>query len=309
MNARWLAPLSLCLATIVACEEPGGAPDVSTHDTGRSVDASAFDAAAVDATSDASIPLDAALDGGAMRDLSTDRARFFGASRCTASGALFCEDFESASLDTSRWTVRGAMPSTDAMHVARGTRSMHFHTDANGRSQLSTDDIFPAVGDRYYGRLFVYFDTLPTAPDWAHWTIVGATGSGAAGEIRVGGQWDRMQNRFGIGTDGGATGDWTHLDQDPVGSVRPTPTGEFACIEWLHDGSRDETRFWWDGEEHPSLATTLSDHGGSSVPYALPSFTDVWIGWWLYQASPTPDHFDVWIDEVILDDERIGCVL
>ena len=34
-----------------------------------------------------------------------------------------------------------------------------------------------------------------------------------------------------------------------------------------------------------------------------------WVGWWLYQSGSTPDHFDVWIDEVALDSARIGCSL
>jgi hypothetical protein len=77
----------------------------------------------------------------------------------------------------------------------------------------------------------------------------------------------------------------------------------------LHDGSANETRFWWDGVEHPSMHTTADQHGGDqNEQYLLPQFETVWIGWWHYQSGTVPGEFDVWIDEVVFDDERIGCV-
>jgi hypothetical protein len=94
-----------------------------------------------------------------------------------------------------------------------------------------------------------------------------------------------------------------------MSGATPAPEGEWACIEWRHDGSADETQFWWDAVEHPSLATTSSSHGGSNSAYVLPELESVWIGWWLYQANPTPSQYDVWMDEVAFDGERVGCVL
>jgi hypothetical protein len=144
---------------------------------------------------------------------------------------------------------------------------------------------------------------------WAHWTIAEAAGEGDGSLIRVGGQYrtDLRQNRWGIGSDGGPTGDWTTHDADPDGVPVEPPTNTWTCVEWLHDGGMDVSQFFVDGVEHPSLATTSSEHGGAAVPYDLPSFRSVWFGWWQYQADTEP--FDVWIDEVAVDDERIGCNL
>jgi hypothetical protein len=296
-----------------AAGEDAGGHDAQTRDAARGGDAANADAASdTDASgADASTSEDAStpVDAGGVRDLSTDRGLFFGSTRCASADVLFCEDFEGGAIDTSRWTSLGTPPALDTVRAARGAQSMHFHTTGNGQSRLQTDAIFPVTGGRYYGRMFVWIDALPTAPDWAHWTLVGASGDTHAGEIRVGGQWDRTRNRFGVGTDGGDTGDWTNLDGDPSGAVVPAAEDQWACIEWMHDASTDTTQFFWDATEHPSLATTATDHGGSSADYLLPDFRSVWIGWWLYQSGPTPDHFDVWIDEVVLDDERIGCVL
>ena len=241
---------------------------------------------------------------GGSAGFSTDRDEFFGASRCSSAFAL-CEDFEQTSLNTTRWRVQGPAPVIDSTRAARGMRSAHFHTEDNGLSLIHTTSIFPAVENAYWGRMFVYFDTMPTAPMWAHWTIAAAVGSGNDSEIRVGGQWDGMENRFGVGSDHGPTGDWTTLDEDPG---NPVPVDIWICVEWLHKGDTDETRFFWDGVEHPSLHTTATEHGGTqSEDYLLPEFESVFVGWWLYQAGTTPPEFDVWIDEVALDGERIGC--
>lgn len=270
------------------------------------------DAGAPDADAGATLDAGPAHDAGPttpapVDPLTGDRDAFFGDSRCATLGALFCDGFEGPSIDGA-WQKQG--PGTveiDASQQARGKSSLHVHTEGNGFAYLRLSSIFPLADNRYYGRMFVRFDALPSAPTWAHWTIAEAAGGGNNSLIRVGGQLDRQHNRFGVGSDRGPTGDWTFLDDDPTGMGATVPEDEWLCVEWLHDGSSDTTRFYWDAVEHASLATTASDHGGADVPYNLPDFSSVWIGFWLYQGGPTPDHYDLWIDEVAFDDERIGC--
>jgi hypothetical protein len=224
-----------------------------------------------------------------------------------------CEDFESGTLDSARWKAMYKLPSIDEAHAARGKKALHVHTEATSPSGITTSTIFPTPDDNYWGRMFVYFDALPKEPTWAHWTIMGAqptSSSPIQGEVRVGGQLDTKQNRFGVGTDGGPTGDWTNLDADPK-QARAVPEGSWVCLEWQHDTAHDVTRFFWDGVEHPSLGTTTeTKHGGNSdVPFELPTFGSLWFGFFNYDQhkTVTPDHFDVWIDEIALDGERIGC--
>ena len=250
----------------------------------------------------------------AGRVFSTDRDDFFGASRCPSSGVLLCEDFESETVgagpDSAVWTVRGGAPQIDDARAARGSKSLHVHTQTNGFSLIEETKTFPAANNTFYGRMFVYVDALPTAPQWAHWTLVAGNGEGDGSEIRVGGQWDGQRNRFGVGTDHGATGDWTNLDEDPSAQAAAVPEDEWLCVEWLYDGDANEMRFYWDGVEHPSLHASENDHGGNQgAAYVLPQFQRVALGWWLYQSGSTPDHFDLWLDEIIIDDEPIGCVL
>ena len=256
--------------------------------------------------------------GAGARDLSSSRSAFFGASRCAAAHVQLCEDFESGVLDPGIWTATGVTPTIDGRHAARGQRALHVKIDGNGPSYIRETKTFPAARDTYFGRMFVYFQALPApAPgfDYAHWTFAAASGTGVKGEVRLSGQMQGGVNRFGVGTDSlddpAGSGDWTNADRDPGpnGAAPAVPTGQWLCIEWMHDGANNQTRFWWDAIEHPSLATTTATPhlGHPGVPFRLPAFTNVWVGWQEYQKTSQP--FELWIDEVAIDPARIGCVL
>ena len=245
------------------------------------------------------------------RDYGNDRSKFFGDARCDVAGLQLCDSFEDGALDQAVWQQSGTV-TIDAAKGARGAGSLHVHTEGNAFSFVRETVTFPATDNRYWGRMFVWIDAVPVAPDWAHWTLVGARGSGDTSEIRVGGQLNRFAGMtlFGIGSDGGPTGDWTNLDDDPAGAPQAVVVQDWVCIEWLHDGSSNTTEFYWDADLHPSLSTTATEHGGNAgADYVMPQFESVWVGWWLYQGGSNPDHFDVWIDEVAIDPVRIGCVL
>ncbi|HWB75929.1 MAG TPA: hypothetical protein VG755_13265 [Nannocystaceae bacterium] len=281
------------------------AADVTT------ADASSGDAESSPTSADESSSASSGTTGEEGRDYGSDRTQFFGDPRCDVPDLLLCDSFEDGALDTDVWQPNGDV-SIDSAKGARGSGSLHVHAEQNGWSAVHETVTFPAPNNTYFGRMFVWIDAVPIAPDWSHWTLVGAAGSGDSSEIRVGGQFNPFagMNLFGIGTDGGPTGDWTNLDDDPPGAPMAVVVQDWVCIEWMHDGANDETRFWWDAVEHPSLATTPDvEHGGiPDAQYVMPEFESVWVGWWLYQGGPTPDHYDVWIDEVAIDAIRIGCI-
>jgi hypothetical protein len=283
-------------------------PDASTSGDGSGGPGS--DAAGDDGSaSDGSVLLP---DGG--RDLGTDTSKFYGASRCSTAGVLLCDGFETGTLDTSTWTVNGDTPVVDSVHAARGSKALHITKNGNGYSYIEESKTFPVPNDTYYGREFVWFENIPVDDGgftYAHWTFTAASGSGAQGEIRLSAQLQGGHNIFGVGTDtgkeDGGSGDWTKSDNDPTGHAVPVPTGKWVCIEWMHAGNINETRFYWDGTEHPSLHTTATSNGGNGNPYILPEFKNVWVGWNEYQA--VEEDFEMWIDEVAIDTARIGCVL
>jgi hypothetical protein len=252
------------------------------------------------------------------RDLSPNRAAFFGPSRCSDAHLQLCEDFESGTLDAATWKVTGAAPVIDTLQAARGSHALHLTVPGNGPSSIGESKTLPAPNDTYYGRAFVYFQSLPTPSstfDYSHWTVIAASGTGVTGEVRVGGQMQNGVNLFGVGTDSltdpAGSGDWTNPDRDPGpnGTPSPVPTGQWLCIEWMHDGLHNQTRFWWDAVEHPSLATTTATphQGNAAVPFTLPAFTNLWLGWYEYQATSEP--FELWLDEIAVDGARIGCVI
>jgi hypothetical protein len=232
---------------------------------------------------------------------------FFGDSRCTSEFVL-CEDFESGDIDGGLWDTSSNAPTVDDTRAARGDHSLHLQTEGPGFSYITTTEPFPAANNTYYGRMFVWFDTLPTAPEWAHWSISVGEGEGDGSEVRIGGQLfsndDEGLNFFGVGSDHGDTGDWTNLDRDDA--PEGVPEGEWVCVEWLNDGENNEGRVWINDVERPSLHTTSTEHGGDG-DYILPTFERVWFGWWHYQPDTTPAEFETWIDEIVVDDERIGC--
>jgi hypothetical protein len=265
---------------------------------------------------DMSLPAGADLSSSADagRDYSTDRNKFFGPSRCAAAQVQLCEDFESGKLDTATWTVLGGVqPVIDGLQAARGSKALHVTVTGNGQSMIRETKTFPEPNNTYWGRAFVYFGSLPTAPGmtYSHWTFAYADGTMVSGQIRLSGQLSNGRNLFGVGTDNRVdpmgTGDWTNSDNDPAGNPKPVPTGSWVCIEWLHKGDTNETRFFWDATEHPSLYTSSTMHGGNTNPYILPQFRAFAIGWQEYQ--PSTEKFEMWVDEIAIDHARIGCVL
>jgi hypothetical protein len=271
--------------------------------------------AGADALPDVVIPPQDASDSGLVgRDLTTDTSKFGlgGPSLCGGAKVQLCEDFESGQLDTNTWKVTGTAPTIDGVQKARGQKALHIKQSGSGASYIRETKTFPATNNTYFGRAYVYFATLAGPPmSYAHWTFIAASGTQVSGEIRVSGQFQNGNNLFGVGTDNrvddAGTGDWTTSDTDPNKTPKAVPTNQWLCIEWMHKGDTNETRFYWDAVEHPSLYTTSSKNGGNGNPYILPNFTNVWLGWQEYQTSTI--NFEMWLDEIAIDPSRIGCVL
>lgn len=318
----WSLLLSSMFATacLTSCEEApsqdasdggaGNGANASGATTGAGGNASGGTDAATTGGSGGDSALGGASSGGAGSGGAPNDGDFFGASRCDQAGLLLCDGFEGATIDSALWTISKADGNTVELttdHAARGQKSIHIVAN-NGHGYLENDTIFPVANNDYFGRMFLRVKRFSTTVAHAHWTVAEGAGSGNGSKIRVGGQYslDDSFNFWGVGSDGGPTGDWTWHDDDPDGMPEEPPTDAWTCLEWEHKGSTNETRFFVDGIEHPSLHTTATNHGGNqSEEYILPMMQSFWFGWVQYQGDPEP--FDVWIDEVALDDERIGC--
>ncbi|WP_241562157.1 hypothetical protein [Streptomyces hoynatensis] len=226
---------------------------------------------------------------------------------------LFCEDFESlprggaTSLDWGVDTERGTL--TVERERGRGHRQgqvLHVHTEDNGHAFLEADG-FSAPGNSFFGRMWLRVAAFPTAPDWAHFTLVEATGEGDGSVVRpIGGQYvpevDGGTALWGVGSDGGPTGDWTNWR-----ASAPAAAGEWTCVEWEQDASDNRISVWLDGRAQPDLTVTTTEHGGNPVDFVFPRFDTVRIGWQLYQAGSAPGSYDVLLDDVALATHRLGC--
>ncbi|MDP9794173.1 hypothetical protein J2S43_002685 [Catenuloplanes nepalensis] len=220
---------------------------------------------------------------------------------------LFCEDFEhlpTGGASSMEWGIDTRNGTLTVERQPRGDKVLHARTRDNGRAFLTVHDL-AVPGDRLYGRMRVRVAAFPTAPDWAHFTLVEATGTGSAEMVRpLGGQWVPPAGRalWGIGADGGPTGDWTAWQESA-----PAEAGRWQCVEWLLDRDGNRVLVWLGDPGAPTLSASERSHGGADVPFVLPDVTTVKVGWQLYQSGTTPAGFDVWIDDIALAPHRLGC--
>ncbi|WP_431923144.1 hypothetical protein [Micromonospora wenchangensis] len=220
---------------------------------------------------------------------------------------LFCEDFERlppGGPSTLKWGVDTRHGTLTVERARHGNQVLHVRTVDNGRAFLRVDD-FAAPGNRFYGRMRLRVDAFPTAPDWAHFTLVEATGSGSPEVVRpIGGQYaPTVPGTFwGVGADGGPTGDWTNWRESA-----PVTEDTWQCFEWKLDPTDNRVAVWIDGVANPELTASTTEHGGNDVPFVLPAVDTVKIGWQLYQGGTTPSEFNLWIDDIALSTRRLGC--
>jgi hypothetical protein len=244
---------------------------------------------------------------------SSDRSQFFGTPRCPSS-ALLCDSFEGTL--NARWqpnvSTNGTTLTIDGEQAARGARALHAHVTSGFSSAFITEtETFPAAAQGFWGRVFFYVqDPIPS--EFNHWTLVEAVGpeqSGSSVLVRYGGidnpgvpahhflfnyeKVPRPQGFNELGID----------DQDvPDGRARQIESATWHCVEWHYDVPNSEAQFFWDGVERPRLHPQ-GDVDGTAMTF--PAFTSFNLGWTVYQGFSRP--YDVWIDELVLSLERVGC--
>jgi len=218
-----------------------------------------------------------------------------GTSRCATAGVALCEDFENG-LDTAIWTTTKSGDATievDAAHPARGSKALHIKTAGSGYAYITEKKTFPATNNILYGRMFVYLGD-PFSTD-GHFTLAEGAGTGDPAKIRFGGQY----KAFGVGTDGGGSGDWTDKDDQPF------PAQTFICTEFQFKADSNEFHVWLDDAERPLLNRGVTQHAS----FTMPTFNSLWFGYWLYAGSipGETEAQELWIDEIAVDFKPIGC--
>ena len=213
-----------------------------------------------------------------------------GPSRCANAQVALCEDFENG-IDATRLVTTNSGDATatvDELHAARGKKALHVHTDAGkGRAFIRHSKSFPIMNNMVYGRMFVWLED-PLTTD-GHFTLAEGVGTGTPAMIRFGGQ----DKKFGVGTDGGSSGDWT--DKDTLVANK-----KWLCTEFQFKSDTNEFRVWLDDKEITGLRSGPAKHPS----FTMPQFASMWFGWWMYNMQ---EPQDVWIDEIAIHSAPIGC--
>lgn len=248
-----------------------------------------------------------------------DLRAFYGMPRCAASQLAVCDSFEAsgsgAALDANVWTVEvsgvEAQIALDTHRAARGSGSVHVHVSQGGyrHAMLVHKKLFPVANNTFFGRAFVYLDGA--APQ-EHFTLFSASGTlpeaSAPTYVRYGGELGLLAaNYVGNGQmqhAGAPMADGSWIDTTAV------PTGRWTCMEWEFKGDTNEMHFWLDGVDVPRLAVVgQSNECCKGQVWTAPPYDRVALGWEAYKTAQdaTQTGYDLWLDEIALDTQRIGC--
>jgi hypothetical protein len=257
------------------------------------------------------------------------------ATACPA-GAI-CDDFESyapglADL-ASRWTVYtygGASLQVDGTKPFRGAKSLHVAVPAGGRKYADiikeTADDTAVLPLKHYGRVMAWVTSMPSA---AHWAINQAGGilagtTDMTAKYSWGGQNAKLLPGYSQRSRviGGATPLRGGGPQD--GDPNPAPvdcsmparaetvaTKTWVCWEWMVDGATPEVHMWLDGQPQTEVDVvgkgTACATGPANGTWTAPkAFSKIILGWETY-TQPAEATNEVWLDDLVMGPERIGC--
>ncbi|WP_433936566.1 hypothetical protein AB3662_17990 [Sorangium cellulosum] len=230
---------------------------------------------------------------------------------CASGRYILCEDFEDTDVGgiPQGWTKHGELVAVADDQAASGSRSLKMGAAPNGERRIYHDA--SQLGSGHWGRIR-YRVQLPVPDAFVHSTIVALHGEGPTTgpqEVRVvdtvkedkdgwdnDGNGSHIQYLYNVqpqGAEFGKGSDYSWYYEDA-----------WHCVEWHIDGPTQRYDFYLDGEllDQISIANGPGNYAGSEIPDA---FSEVRIGWNNYQSAPP--GFTAWVDDVALDDERIGC--
>jgi hypothetical protein len=236
----------------------------------------------------------------------------------SCSTLALCDDFEAAAAggppDAARWTIGGpncfsgsGHAVIDATQAHSGTHSVRIDpgSDYCGHAFIQNSAI-SQLGDVRYGRFYI---RLESALGDAHVTFASMrdandSNGSQSQELRIGGQsrilmWNRSKD------------DATLPSLSPVGisMSQALPAQTWTCIEFRIDQASGGIQTWVDGVSPTGLladgaATADVDQSWiNQYPSWRPALSDLKLGWESYGGATNT----VWIDDVAVGNERIGC--
>jgi hypothetical protein len=229
-----------------------------------------------------------------------------------AAGTELCDGFESGKLDDAIWktVTNGPSPSikVDAVHAHTGTYALHLTVTPGDQSaaQITESVTFPATDDAFYTRIWAYVSPAvawPANPPDFHTGFIIASGDNDLGhvELAVGANLSPSSAAGPMHYLGYSIYRGPPYDEFGPRSQTVVVNDAWTCIELFESGKGGAAavrRIWADGTELPEQNDTFDGQ-------APPRFDLVSIGIWEYH--PTPSLSDMWIDDVRVSSQRIGC--
>jgi hypothetical protein len=233
---------------------------------------------------------------------------------CVTMGTELCDDFESGAIDPQKWKIvkptASAMITVDDVRPHTGKYSLHIRVvpGQTSTAQIADAITFPAASNTFYTRAYMFVSPdLPADNNGGyHTAYLLATGNNDLGFVEAGlasagnKQWLGYSEYYGSGPDNHAHGA-TFTEFGPRSNLQVTPM-KWICMELMQGGNATTTmrRVWIDGNELPEQMSNLSDR-------KPPAFSLMSIG--VLEYHPTPILSDVWIDDVRVSKQHIGCDL
>lgn len=237
-----------------------------------------------------------------------------GAATCITSRTELCDDFESGKLDTNKWqppkpNAKTVTVVVDDSKAHSGKYSVHIHGVAGqiNNGVIAEKITFPAKNNSFYARIWAYwYPDLPAMDggDFHTGFIVG-TGKNALGDVQagmglIGGARQFLGYSIFFGAPSYEFGPWANTKAAP--SV-------WTCLELFEDGSAPDTekrKVWVNDVELKELESDSKMAAGTQhTNFAPPQFDTVSLGLWEFHPSPTLT--DMWVDDVRVSSQKIGC--
>jgi len=233
----------------------------------------------------------------------------------------FGDDFEAhadGQLPGAPWKEEtyksGAVIVVDQRHAFSGRQAMHVLTPAGadyrrGYVAIHLHDPLPQLQAGFFGRAMVWLDAAPGTQE-VHWTLLQGEGRSAD---------DRYNSIYRLGLEQrGGTQLMANFETTPPlrtdcrqQSSRRLPVRRWACVEWQFAVVSNELQFWIDGKPITHVVNRAvaadacrgSDLAGQWL--APPRFDSLYLGFERY--GNTSSDQNLWIDDVALSRQRVGC--
>jgi hypothetical protein len=258
---------------------------------------------------------------------------------CPAS-AVVCDDFEkyasgatSLAPDWIAYTYSGAVR-VDGTKPRAGKQSLHLTAQAGAHHYADLirasrgKEVLPL---KHYGRLMVWLTAVPPS---SHWNLNMSSGPMVGfpdeqAKFFEGGMFGKLMSNYaqrgriivngqellrGGGPEAGDPG--ADADCAVAAPMQKIVAGRWVCWEWEFDGVGNEAHLWVDTQPVTEVDAVMSGKQCqgpgfqgrkmmANYKWEGPQLFDkLIIGWEQYQDTPAQE---LWIDDVIVGPERVGC--